>query len=683
MSSSGLHLEDFRIPLEEIILATKNFSRETLIGAGGFSIIYKGKFSERLQNRTAAIKRHTHDGYQGKNEFLNQLKLLITFQHENITPFIGYCDEGDEMITVIEYAINGSLDYHLKNTIKRRELTWVQRLKICIGVARGLNYLHSGLGEDKIVIHRMINSGSILLDENMEAKITGFSLLISVPRDQPKVYEPSAAGIWCYLDPIYHESGILKADADVYSFGIVLFEILTGMSAHDTKEIGDAKPQHMINLVRRYYDDGLDKLIDPFIKDQIVRRSLLTFEEMAYKCISFNTKDRPTMDKIIKTTEEALNIQNRRTASAITIRAHQYQNLQKFIFPLEMIKSATYNFSPEFLIKDGFTNVYRGEIFVGFQLHVVAFKRYDPNSDRENEEFRNELEVISRSQHENIIPFIGFCDEGGEMIIIYEYAVNGSLKRHLQDPDRRRCITWAQRLKICIGAATGLSYLHSGVGYERDKVIHRNFKSGKILLGHNLEAKISGFDMSILVPKDQRQVYEPVEGTQFYIDPIYQECGILQTESDTYSFGMVLFEILSGMLAYHKRSIGVEQPQNLRNLVRRYYDDGPENLIDPLIRDQIDDRSFRLFTEIAYKCMSFNMEDRPSMKRVIKRIKEALDIQVSFFLFDYSFSYTHKHWRYHQGSQVFVHKTPTDAIHRGGQGNSVTRSKTLSFVPKT
>nr|GEX97361.1 protein kinase, ATP binding site-containing protein [Tanacetum cinerariifolium] len=230
---NGLHLDDFRIPLEEIILTTKNFSRETLIGSGGFSRVYKGKFSARLQNRTAAIKRHKRDVYHGKNEFLNQLKLLITLQHENIIPFIGYCDEGDEMITVIEYAINGSLDHHLIDTIKRRQLTWVQRLKICMP-----KDLYRHCTRTQLSSHRSWGG--------------------QVPRDQPRVYETSAAGIWHYMDPIYHESGILKTEADVYSFGIVLFEILTGMLAHYTKEIGDAKPQHMINLVRRYYDDGLD-----------------------------------------------------------------------------------------------------------------------------------------------------------------------------------------------------------------------------------------------------------------------------------------------------------------------------------------------------------------------------------------------------------------------------------------
>ncbi|PWA63179.1 concanavalin A-like lectin/glucanase domain-containing protein [Artemisia annua] len=308
MSSSDLRLEDFRIPLDEIKVATDNFSQNYKIETGGFGIVYKAHLSERFKIRTVAIKRLDRSVYPGKEEFLSELKLMFRFQHEHIITFIGYCDDDDERITVTKYAINGSLDEHLEDHNRRTCLTWAKRLKICFGVARGLEYLHSGLEEDDIIIHRDIKSGNILLDENLEAQISDFGLSISVLKSQQKVYD-GPAGTRFYLDPIYQESGILKAQADVYSFGVVLFELLTGMLAYERKRMGDDKPQFMIKLVRRYYDVGLDKLLDPLIRDQMVCRSLHAVEKIAYKCISFNTEDRPTMDKIIKTLEEALNIQ--------------------------------------------------------------------------------------------------------------------------------------------------------------------------------------------------------------------------------------------------------------------------------------------------------------------------------------------------------------------------------------
>ncbi|KAL4587864.1 hypothetical protein LXL04_000739 [Taraxacum kok-saghyz] len=150
---------------------------------------------------------------------------------------------------------------------------------------------------------------------------------------------------------------------------------------------------------------------------------------------------------------------------------------------------------------------------------------------------------------------------------VYEYALNGILDHHLQDPKKMSCVTWAQRLEICIGAAKGLHYLHSGRG-EKNKVIHRDVKSANILLDGNMVAKICDFGLSKLGTKNQPDtlLYTKVAGTQFYLDPTYHESRILRKESDVYSFGVALFEILSGMLVYREGNIGDER-QFLMNTV--------------------------------------------------------------------------------------------------------------------
>lgn len=206
---------------------------------------------------------------------------------------MGYCDEGNEMIIVYEYASNHSLDHHFKDLNKRRSLTWAQRLKICLGTAKGVKYLHSALGNDHRVIHGNIRSRKILLDQNLEAKICDFGM----PQQ----------GTNLYLDPVYHESGILDENSDVYSFGVVLFEMLTGMLVDKLSRLGDStNPQPLISIVQ---SDGLEKIIDSAIRYQIDDRSLQVYKELAYKCISNNSKERPTVDTVIKMIEDSIHFQ--------------------------------------------------------------------------------------------------------------------------------------------------------------------------------------------------------------------------------------------------------------------------------------------------------------------------------------------------------------------------------------
>ncbi|XP_023734463.1 uncharacterized protein LOC111882330 [Lactuca sativa] len=626
MSSSEVTLESFLIPLKEINLATRDLiSPETCIGNGGFGAVYKGKLSESWQNRTAAFKLLHPDRYKGKNDFHIEVEMISSFNHENIIPFIGYYHEDNMMIIASEYAINGSLDHHLQDRNKRRCLTWPQRLKICIGAAKGLEYLHSGLGEGRKIIHRNIKGATILLDGNFEAKVTVSKGPISQIRS---IMTTLDVGSSCYMDPSYNESGILNEESDVYSLGVVLFEILSGMLAHDTRIIEDQKPQTLMNLVRIYYDDGLEKLIDPLIRNQIDDHSFRIFKEVACQCITFRSKDRPKMDNIIQRIEEALDVQIQGAPStSATIQINQYHELERFLIPLKDINSATRDFSPETCIGvHGYGEVYKGQISEHKENRTVAFDRM--YSSLGVHLFHTEVEMMSSFNHENIIAFVGYCDEDNEHIIVSEYVVNKSLEYYLKDPNEIRCITWAQRLKICLGVARGLKYLHSGLG-EHNIVIHRDIKSANILLDENLDAKICGFVLSILVDRNKPQVYEPAAGTPFYLDPIYYESGIVKTELDIYSFGVVLFEMLTGILAYsNESSIGNEdQPETLINLVRRYYDEGMENLIDPNIKDQISIHSFQVFKAIAYRCISLDLKDRPTMNMIIKRIEEALDNQ--------------------------------------------------------
>ncbi|CAH1429584.1 unnamed protein product [Lactuca virosa] len=325
MSSSGENLEKYRIPLHEILRATRNFSSETLIGDGGFGFVHIGKLSEEWNERTVAIKRLNRDGGQGNNEFRNELEMISSFHHPNIITFIGYCDEANEMIIVSEFAKNQSLDHHLQKPDKIRGLTWAQRLKICLGAAKGLKYLHSGLGEDKRVIHRDVKSGNILLDENLEAKICDFGLSKFGARNQEdSQVHTKVAGTRFYMDPVYNERSRLTKESDVYSFGVVMFEMSSGTLVYREKCFGDdAKPQYLIDVVRSVYDDDKkaaapDKLIDHYIKDHADMNSFDSFNKIAHECVNLKLEKRPTLERVIRKIEQALTIQLKHDESPTT-----------------------------------------------------------------------------------------------------------------------------------------------------------------------------------------------------------------------------------------------------------------------------------------------------------------------------------------------------------------------------
>ncbi|GKC84499.1 protein kinase, ATP binding site-containing protein, partial [Tanacetum coccineum] len=406
-------LENFRISLEEIHKATKNMSEETQIRKGGIKVIYKGHFSDRIQKSTAAIKvyRPDHQGQFHVDRFRAELGIVSMLHHENIAPFIGYCDEICAIVS--EYAVNGSLDSQLKDPNK--SITWTQRLEISIEVAKGLRYLHSGFGEYQRVIHGDFGSRKILLYANLEAKIWGFCNSFLFPGYR-RYYEPLGPVDDYYMDPVYRQSQTRNKESDVYSYGVVLFEILTGMLACETRCIGDEEPLNLVALVRRYYADQIDKLLDPQIRDEIDDRSLYTFKEIAYKCISLSVKDRPSLTKIIKRLEEALYIQNHGAASNNTKR---FSKLEDSFIPLKDINIAIGVKGQETRIGEGgFGVVYKGQPSERWQNRTVAIKCLRPEGYQGEYEFRNELNMIFSFNHENIIPFIGYCDEGNEKIIV-------------------------------------------------------------------------------------------------------------------------------------------------------------------------------------------------------------------------------------------------------------------------
>ncbi|KAL8246264.1 hypothetical protein R6Q59_007480 [Mikania micrantha] len=309
-------VERLKISLEEIKKATNNFSDENFIARGGFGKVYIGKLTASGQQNTVAVKRLDRRFGQGDHEFLMEIQTLSCYKHENLISLVGFCKESEENIIVYEYAKHGSLDRHLSD----EKLSWMQRLKISLGAARGFSYLHNDLGPQHRVLHRDIKSSNILLDENWEAKISDFGLSKIGPSNVKFTFLlTNACGTFGYVDPQYVKTGILTKESDVYSFGVVLFEILCGRPALVNTHHDDHRS--LASLVQQSLDRNmLDEIIFHGIKNEMKVESLNVFTMVASQCLKENRIDRPTMALIVERLERALELQvNSKVAEFIQI----------------------------------------------------------------------------------------------------------------------------------------------------------------------------------------------------------------------------------------------------------------------------------------------------------------------------------------------------------------------------
>ncbi|GKD52440.1 kinase-like domain, phloem protein 2-like protein, partial [Tanacetum coccineum] len=275
--------------------ATQNFNQR--IGKGGFGQVYKGKFTDAHGCEHIAVKRLDKKSDQGITELLTEFEILSDYKHENIVGLVGYCDEKEEKIIVYEYACQGSLDRWLKYDA----LTWRKRLEICIdiNIANGLAFLH-GTSETRqdVVIHKDIKSANVLLYGDWQAKIADFGLSLISPINHEMNYViDNAKGTPGYCDPLYISTRFFTKESDIYSFGVLLFEMLCGRFVIEDK---NSKAQNLAQLVKHHYKEGsVNEIVFEPAKKQMAPRSLTIFQDIAYQCIHEERTERPTADNVL------------------------------------------------------------------------------------------------------------------------------------------------------------------------------------------------------------------------------------------------------------------------------------------------------------------------------------------------------------------------------------------------
>ncbi|KAL2500668.1 Calmodulin-binding receptor-like cytoplasmic kinase 3 [Forsythia ovata] len=275
------------------------------------------------------------------------------------------------------------------------------------------------------------------------------------------------------------------------------------------------------------------------------------------------------------------------------------------------VARATRNFSASLLIGEGgFGTVYKAELPDG---QVVAIKRARKEYfEALQTEFRREVELLSKIDHRNLVKLLGYVEKENERLIITEYVPGGTLRQHL-DGQKEKILDFCQRLEISIDVAHGLIYLHL---YAEKQIIHRDVKSSNILLTESMRAKVADFGFARLgEDSDKTHVSTKVKGTVGYLDPEYMKTYQLTPKSDVFSFGVLLLEILTGRRPVElKRSPG--ERVTIRWAFRKYNEGKYMEMLDPLMKETIDDEILEKLFGLAIQCAAPTREDRPDMKSV-------------------------------------------------------------------
>ncbi|GFP92854.1 receptor like protein kinase s.2 [Phtheirospermum japonicum] len=665
----------------ELYIGSDGFHEKQILGTGGFGRVYRAVLPS--DGTVVAVKCLAERGDRFEKTFTAELVAVAHLRHRNLVRLRGWCVHDDQLLLVYDYMPNRSLDRVLfkspKNTGPVVVLTWERRKKIVNGLATALNYLHEQL--ETQIIHRDVKTSNVMLDSNFDARLGDFGLARWLEHDLDSASETPPVpknksfrlaestrigGTIGYLPPeSFQKRNVSTAKSDVFSFGIVVLEIISGRRAVDLTYPDDQIV--LLDWIRRLSDDG--KLLqagDARLRDGSY--TLLDMErylKLGLLCTLHDPQSRPSMKWVVevlsgniygggnklpdlpsfrfyplyisvspfntsttKSSRTTTSVSTHYSSDFVTANAEtiymtaesETSSVKTFpiietprVIAFDEIVSATNNFADSRRAAE----VDFGTSYHGFleNRHRVIVKRLGMKTcPALRMRFENELQGLGRLRHRNLIQLRGWCTEQGEMLVVYDYSPNRLLRRMLVHSE----LHWRQRYSVIKSLASAVCYLHE----EWDEqVIHRNITSSAIILDRDMSPRLGSFALAEFLTRNEHGHHvvvdkkKSVRGIFGYMSPEYVESGEASTMADVYSFGVVVLEVVTGRMAVDFRQREVLLVKRVRKFEaqKRAY----KELVDWRLDGEYDEREMVRLVKLGLACTRSDPELRPSMRQIV------------------------------------------------------------------